>query len=117
MLSEDEKRFINYWEKNRDREKRLFRQLMVGLPLGAVFSIAIALNFSAGWYKRAAYISNSSFNPMVLVIAVFIIAIFIAVFSKRHKWEMHEQKYRELKHRQQKEQETSGGAVSPGSSE
>lgn len=97
MLSEEEKKFIAWWEANRDKEKRLLRQLLIGLPIGVIFSIGILLNFSAGWYKRAAYVANSNFNPMVLIIAVIIIASFIAIFSKRHTWEMNEQRYREFK--------------------
>ena len=97
MLTEEEKKFIAWWEANRDREKRVFRQWLIGLPVGVLFGIAIAINFSSGWNKQAAYIANSSFNPMVLVIAVLIIVTFVAIFSKRHKWEMNEQRYKEFK--------------------
>ncbi len=108
MLSEDEKRFMAYWEQYRDREKKLFRQWLVGLPAAVVFGVAIAINFSSGWYKRATYIANSRFNPMILVVAVVIIVTFMAIFTKRHKWEMNEQRYLEFKARQEgdnKEQE------------
>ncbi|MBC8035515.1 MAG: hypothetical protein H7Y03_15300 [Chitinophagaceae bacterium] len=104
MLSDDEKRFILYWEKNREKEKRVFRQLMIGLPIGVLFGIAIAINFSLGWYKRAQYVANSKFNPVILVIAVFCIAAFVAIFSKRHKWEMNEQRYLEFKAKRDKEE-------------
>src|SRR5687767_16371 len=53
MLTEDEKKFIAYWEVNRLRRRKSFKQLTVGLPLAAVIVIAIFINFFSGWYKRA----------------------------------------------------------------
>ena len=106
MLTEREKKFVAYWEKHRDKEKRLFRQLLVGLPLGLLFVIPIILNFSSGWYKRAnmwarGHADDSS--ATVLIIAGLIILVFIAIFSKRHRWEMNEQTYRELLSKQEKD--------------
>ena len=94
MLTDDEKRFVNYWKEHRDNEKKTFKQWLVGLPLGLLFGIPILINFFSGWYKRAnmdlnAQLSNHEFNPMVLVIAFLLIVSFVAIFSKRHKWEMH----------------------------
>lgn len=103
MLSEDEKKFITWWEANRDKEKRIFRQWLIGLPIGVLFGLAIALNFSAGWNKRATYEANASFNPMVLVVAIVVIASFMAIFSKSHAWEMNEQRYKEFKAKEKQE--------------
>ena len=102
MLSDSEIRFIAWWEENRNKEKRLFKQLLVGLPLGILFGVPIFINFFSGWYKRAEMIRNTrmitrDFNPIVLMFAVLLIIFFVAIFSKRHKWEMNEQKYQELK--------------------
>ena len=36
MLTKDEKLFLEYWEKNRDKEKHFMRQLAGGLPMGLV---------------------------------------------------------------------------------
>ena len=106
MLTERDKQFIEYWKKNRDKEKRVFRQLLVGLPLGLLFVIPIILNFFSGWYKRANMWarghSDDNSGP-VLLIAALIILVFIAIFSKRHRWEMNEQAYLELKAKQEKE--------------
>ena len=102
MLSEDELRFMSWWEQNRNKEKKWLKQWLLGLPLGLAFGLAILVNFFSGWYKRAnmvfnSQVANRDFNPLVLIIAMVLIASFIAIFSKRHKWEMNEQKYRELK--------------------
>ncbi len=101
MLSDHEERFIAYWEKNRDKQKRTMKQWLVGLPLGLLFGIPIFINVFSGWYKRADMIVNTQasaarFNPFVLLVSLLLIISFIAIFSKRHKWEMNEQKYREL---------------------
>lgn len=106
MLTDREKQFIEYWKQNRDKEKKLFRQLLVGLPIGLVFVIPILINFSSGWYKRAnmwarGHADDSS--GTVLAIAALIILVFIAIFSKRHRWEQNEQSYRELLAKQEKE--------------
>ncbi|MEO5683567.1 MAG: hypothetical protein ABIQ88_13040 [Chitinophagaceae bacterium] len=113
MLSEREKQFIAYWEKNRLKEKKVFRQLLVGLPLGLLFVVPIILNFSSGWYKRAnmwarGHADDSS--GTVLLVAALIILVFIAIFSKRHRWEMNEQTYRELEAREEKEKEAPDAA-------
>ncbi len=99
MVTEEEKKFMDYWEKNRDRQKKLFYQLLVGLPLGLIFALPILINFLAGrlWYKRADAVGISQFNPAILIIAVIAIAVFIGIFNKKLKWERNEQFYKELK--------------------
>lgn len=105
MLTDKEKMFLDYWAKNRDRQKKLLYQLGVGLPLGLVLGAVIMANFFSGWYKRAEMIANSQFNPVVLYIAVLLIAVFFAVFSKKFQWDQQEQRYKELLHKQKLNQE------------
>ena len=102
MLSQEEQNFLKYWEQNRAREKKAFKQWLMGLPLGLLFGIPILLNLFSGWYKRAkmdlnSHLSNGEFNPLVLLVALLLIVSFVAIFSKRHKWEMNEKQYQELK--------------------
>jgi hypothetical protein len=97
MLNEEEEAFILYWAANRDKQKRTFRQFLLGIPLALLFVIPIALNFFSGWHKRAAMISNTSeFNPGVLLLALILIVVFIAILSRKLKWEQYEQRYNEL---------------------
>lgn len=102
-MTDHEERFIEYWKKNREKEKKIFKQWYIGLPIGLLFAIPIALNFSSGWYKRAQMTAAAEFNPMVLVIALLIIITFTAIFYKRHQWDMNEQRYNELLEKQTKE--------------
>jgi drug/metabolite transporter (DMT)-like permease len=97
MLTEDEKKFVEYWEIHRVGKKKLLKQLAIGLPLSAALVIAIFTNFFSGWYKRADMeIRSHSSLILVLLIAAILIVIFISVFSAKHKWDMNEQRYREF---------------------
>lgn len=108
MLTEEEKGFLEYWEANRLKRKRFFKQLAIGLPFGVLLVIAIFFSFFSGWHKqadielRSQLRSQSALQPdystviLVLVVAALLIVVFTAVFSARHKWEMNEQRYREL---------------------
>jgi hypothetical protein len=106
MLSVEEEAFIEYWKANREKQKRTFRQFLLGIPLALLFVIPIVINFFSGWYKRAAMMANTSdFNPGVLLLALIIIVVFIAIFSRKFRWEQNEQRYIELLARKQKQEE------------
>jgi membrane protein implicated in regulation of membrane protease activity len=106
MLSVEEEAFIEYWKANREKQKRTFRQFLLGIPLALLFVIPIVINFFFGWYKRAAMMANTSdFNPGVLLLALIIIVVFIAIFSRKFRWEQNEQRYIELLARKQKQEE------------
>ena len=99
MLTDREKNFIEYWEANRLKEKKLFKQLLIGLPIGLLFALPVLIILFSGkfWYKRADMVANTSLNPFVLISAVIIITCFIAIFYKKQQWEMKEQQYNEIK--------------------
>jgi hypothetical protein len=100
MLTQQEKDFVRYWEQNRLRRKRVFRQFLVGIPIGLLFAVPIAISLKSGWDKRAALEANSpDFNPLVLLLALLLIIAFTAIFYQQHKWDQYEQRYRELLNR------------------
>lgn len=102
MQSAEEKEFIGWWEKNRNGEKKLLNQLMVGLPLGLAFGFPMLLSFLfRGWFKRMPYVSGDQFT--LILIAVLLIIVFYAIFKMRFKWEMNEQRYNELKQKEKTE--------------
>ena len=103
MLSEEEESFIIYWKTNREKQKRTFRQFLLGIPIALLFVIPIGINFFSGWYKRATMMSNTSeFNPGVLLLALVLIVVFIAIFSRKFRWEQFERRYIELLAKKQK---------------
>lgn len=98
MLSAEEKEFIEYWEQNRDKRKKVYKQLFIGLPFGVLFVAAILISSLSGWYKRATMTINvDSSSVILLLVASLLIVAFIVIFSARHRWEMDEQRYQELK--------------------
>ncbi len=97
MLTEEEKKFIEYWKENRLRKKKIFRNLSVGLPLGVLLVSAIFINFFSGWYKRADMMLRADVSIVpVLLVAILLIVVFVTIFSARHRWDMNEQKFNEL---------------------
>lgn len=103
MLSDEENNFIRYWEDNRLRKKKIWRQLSVGLPLGVALAGAILVNIYSGWNPAGTYIQ---FNPqlmIVLFVAILMIVIFVVIFSARHRWDLNEQHYKELLAKKMKE--------------
>ena len=107
MFSKEEQDFINYWEKNRGKQKKFFKQLAIGLPFGVLFAVAMFLNFTSGWDKRVESITKTypSVKSLILVLifAILAIVVFISVFSVKVKWEKYEQRYRELLSRSETE--------------
>ncbi len=97
MLTEEEKKFIEYWKANRDRKKKSIWQFSVGLPLGVLIIVALFVNLLIGWYQRAdmQLRSNISLIIVILIAAVGIV-VFISFYSARHQWDQNEQRYLEL---------------------
>ena len=107
MLTKQEEAFIVYWQHNRDRNKKLLRQLFIGLPAGLLISGGILLSLDLDWYQRANMVANAKMNPFVLLIAIVAIAVFTAIFYKKFQWDMHEQRYRELLFKKETEKKNS----------
>ncbi|MDQ2720737.1 MAG: hypothetical protein M3Z26_13395 [Bacteroidota bacterium] len=101
MLTNDEKLFLKYWEKNRENEKRFFRQLTYGSPWGLVFALPVlVVVIFHDWYKNMIPISRSQI--ILIIIAVMGIAVFYSVFRMKFKWDSNEQIYKELKFKEKK---------------
>lgn len=106
MLSKREEEFIIYWQKNRDRNKKLFYQLLLGLPAGLLICAGILLSLDLDWYQRANMVANSQMNPFVLLIAIVAIAVFMAIFYKKYHWDQNEQRYKELLYKKNHQEPT-----------
>ena len=98
-ISDEERKFLVYWEAQRNKERKLTNQLMFGLPIGILFSVPLLVNFFLGkfWYKRADAVGISQFSPTVLVVAVLLITVFVALLNRKFRWEKLEQQYLEIR--------------------
>jgi hypothetical protein len=103
-ITEEERKFLDYWAVQRNKERKLLSQLMFGLPIGILFSVPLLINFFLGkfWYKRADAVGISQFSPTVLVVAVLLITVFVALLNRRFRWEKLEQQYLEIKAKEKK---------------
>jgi len=103
MLTPQEEAFIRYWEENRSRRKKVFRQFLVGIPVGLGFVIPILIMVFSGWDKQVADPSGDKSLMMVLMIALLLIVGFTAIFYQKYQWDQYEQRYRELLSKREEE--------------
>ena len=101
MLSEKDKDFIIYWEKEKERRSTFSAKLIDGLPMAALFSVPILLFITAvylfvpEWYTKIS--SRLPGSITTIVIAVIICILFFSYFRMQFKWESNEQLYRKKK--------------------
>ena len=101
MLSEQEIKFLQYWEQHRETENTFVRKLTGGLPMALIFSMPIVLSivvvrlFLPEWYTKISKTTPGTF--ITIIFAMIIVALFYSFFRMQYKWEMNEQLYKELK--------------------
>ncbi len=106
MLSDKDKQFVVYWEREREKQNSVWGKLINGLPMAVLFSLPIILFifavyiFFPDWYTKISDTTPGSF--ITIVIAVFLCILFFSYFRMHYKWEMNEQLYRELKTKENK---------------
>lgn len=101
-MTDEEKDFMSWWEENRLKEKKVLKQMLIGLPIGFAFGLPILLSVMfRGWYNRMPYISGTQLT--MILIAILLIVVFYAIFRMYFKWDMREQQYRELKEKYAKD--------------
>ena len=81
MLTDEERAFLDYWKQNRTKELKTWRQLLIGLPLGLIFSLPILINLFSGWYTRANMVARTV-EPTVLIVALAIF-VFMPYLTKK----------------------------------
>jgi heme/copper-type cytochrome/quinol oxidase subunit 2 len=97
MLTADEKKFVEYWQEQRQRKKEFLKKFSIGLPLVALIAVLFFVNFLSGWYQKAdKELRRNSSLVIVILVAVIVIVVFVAIFSVRHRWEQNEADYQGL---------------------
>ena len=101
MITENEKEFMNWWEENREKERKTGHKLLYGSPWGLIFALPVLLAVIFNdWYKNMIPISKTQI--IIISITVIAIALFYAFFKMQVKWEQNDQHYKELKLREKK---------------
>lgn len=107
MLTEKEKQFIFYWEKNREAQSAFASKLLRGFPMAILFSLPVLLSvvvvrlFFPEWYTKISATSPGMF--LTVIFAVIAITLFYAVFRMHSKWEHNEEVYKRLLLKQKKQ--------------
>jgi uncharacterized membrane protein YoaK (UPF0700 family) len=95
MLTKEEQQFLNYWEVQRTKKRRL--AFNVGFPLSVLIVLGIFISIITGWHKQASIaLRSDSSTILVIVLAAVAIVVFMSVFAARFQQEQHEQRYKEL---------------------
>jgi len=101
MLTDKEREFLLYWERNREKESSFASKLLGGLPMAILFSLPIILSvvavylFIPDWYMKISKTSPGTF--ITIIFAMLLISLFFSFFRMQFKWEMNEQLHKELK--------------------
>ena len=103
VLTPEEEKFIEYWEHNRLKKRKITKQLSIGLPVGVLLVTGIFASVFARWDKHADVQMREEMQYtagptliLVFIIAGLLIVIFFVIFSARHSWDLNEQRYKEL---------------------
>lgn len=78
------------------RKKKIWRQLSVGLPLGAALAGAMLVSIYSEWNVASSALRINSTLMYLVLAGVLLVVVFIVIFSARHRWDMNEQHYKEL---------------------
>lgn len=107
MVTNEEQKFIEHWEKVRDEQNTLSYKILSGLPMAMLFALPILLFlvavrfFFKDWYAKISHIGTGPF--IAAIIAIMVVVVFYSWFRMHFKWEMNEQFYQELKSKQKKQ--------------
>lgn len=97
MLSDKEKEFITFWEKNSLKEKQNPKYLFIGASIGLFTCLVILVLIHSGIYERATMVANGWFSSAIYFVIVIVISLFFAFFYRSFMWERYDQQYKELK--------------------
>lgn len=104
MLSEKEKAFMQYWERERVRLNKFSNKILAGLPMAIIFSMPILLFVVAvylyfpEWYTKVSKTTPETF--VVVIVAVFLCILFFSYFRMQYKWEKNEEYFEALKRKE-----------------
>lgn len=97
-LSQADKEFISFWEKERDRRKKWSYLLFHNLRMGTLFGAPIAIFFMAEAPRHRSLITHTDLT--IIMICIVLIIVFYAFFRGYSKWDKSNSRYEILKMRE-----------------
>lgn len=97
-LTEEEKKFISFWEKERDRRKKWPYLLLHNIRMGIIFGAPIALFFMLEAPRHRSLITHT--DLVLIMLCIVSIAVFYALFHGYSKWDASDSHYQILKMRE-----------------
>lgn len=95
LLTEEEKKFVSFWEKERDRRKKWTYLLTHNLRMGIIFGAPIAIFFMLEAPRHRSLITHT--DLVLIMICIVLIACFYALFRGYSKWDASDSHYQILK--------------------
>lgn len=98
MISPEEERFYQQWEKQRTLPHYKRKPFFIGLSLGLGLGLLILIISKTGWYERADMVANMRGNELWIIIAILLFSFGFALLYQQFTSEMNEQRFNELKY-------------------
>jgi ABC-type nitrate/sulfonate/bicarbonate transport system permease component len=95
MLTQQEEQFVQYWQQNRNKQKKSFFQFIKGFYRGLAVCLGVISAIALGWNERANMVANAKMSTLTFIAALILIALFMAWLYHNFTWEMKEQQYLE----------------------
>lgn len=98
MISKEEEKFYQAWEKERILPHFRRKPFLRGLSFGFIMGFLILVISKTGWYERADMVANMRGNEIWIMIAILIFSFGFALIYQQFTFEMNEQRFNELKY-------------------
>jgi len=98
MISPEEEKFYQHWEKERTMPHFKRKPFLRGLSFGLSVGLIVLVISETGWYERASMVANMRGNEIWIVISILIFSFGFAWIYQQFTSEMNEQRFKELTH-------------------
>ena len=98
MISQEEEKFYQQWEKQRVLPHYKRKPFLRGLSFGLSAGLLVLVISETGWYERASMVANMRGNEIWILISILVFSFGFAWIYQQFTFEMNEQRFKELKH-------------------
>ncbi|MFA9205711.1 MAG: hypothetical protein ACEQR6_03445 [Burkholderiaceae bacterium] len=98
MISQEEEKFYQQWEKQRVLPHYKRKPFLRGLSFGLSAGLLVLVISETGWYERASMVANMRGNEIWILISILVFSFGFAWIYQQFTFEMNEQRFKELTH-------------------